>query len=94
MPKELGTTYPDPGRIGDVPAYGVYARHVRDLELSNIHVSYDSPELRPAAWLADIDGLEVDNFVPQVAAGVAAAVIAPDVKGMVVRDSPTLPGSK
>jgi polygalacturonase len=93
-PKELGTTYPDPGRTGTVPAYGVYARHVRDLELSNIHVSYDSPELRPAAWLADIDGLEVENFVPQVAAGIAAAVIAPDVKGMVVRDSPTLPGSK
>jgi hypothetical protein len=36
-PKELGTVIPNRARLGTLPAYGVFARHVRDLELANIH---------------------------------------------------------
>ena len=34
-----GTGYPEPGRDGTMPAYGVFARHVRGLELANINLS-------------------------------------------------------
>jgi polygalacturonase len=40
LPKELGTNYPEPGRIGIMPAYGLFARHVKDLELANITTSF------------------------------------------------------
>ena len=40
VPPELGTGYPEPGS-GMMPAYGVFARHVRDLELANIRLSFD-----------------------------------------------------
>ncbi len=39
-PKELGAGYPEPGGIGMLPAYGIFARHVRDLELANIHMDF------------------------------------------------------
>ncbi len=87
-PKELGTGYPEPGTIGTLPAYGIFARHVRDLELVNITVSFTTNEVRPAAMFADIDGLELDNFKPQLAAGVSAAIFAPDVRQVTVRNSP------
>jgi len=29
-PKEPGTGYPEASRIGVMPAYGLFARHVRD----------------------------------------------------------------
>jgi len=90
LPKELGTGYPEPGRLGTLPAYGVYARHVKDLELANITVNFLANDLRSAAWFADIQGLEIDNFKPQVAPGVKAAVFAEDVKDLTVRNSPTL----
>jgi hypothetical protein len=35
--------------------------------------------------------LEIDNFKPQVANGVRAAVIAQNVSGLVIRNSPALP---
>ena len=89
-PKELGTGYPEPGGIGTLPAYGIFARHVRDLELANIHVSFQTNDLRPAAMFADIEGLEIDNFKPQVTAGVTAAVFADNVVGVVIRNSPAL----
>jgi len=89
-PKELSTGYPEPGRIGTLPAYGIYARHVRDLGLANITVNFATNDFRPAAAFADIDGLEIDNFKPQVAEGVKAAVFADNVGGIIIRNSPAL----
>jgi polygalacturonase len=89
-PKELGTGYPEPGRLGMLPAYGVYARHVKGLELANITVNFATNDFRPAAAFADIDGLEIDNFKPQVAEGVKAAVFADNVGGLTIRNSPAL----
>lgn len=87
-PKELGAGYPEPGKIGILPAYGVYARHVKDLELANITVNFVTNDLRSAASFADIQGLEIDNFKPQVAPGVKAALFSDDVKDVTVRNSP------
>ena len=93
QPKELGTGYPDPGRLGTMPAYGIFARHVRDLEMANIHLSVHTNDHRPAAVFVDVDGLEVDNLKPQVAAGVRPAVFT-DVRDLIIRNSPALESSK
>ncbi|MGC9941761.1 MAG: glycoside hydrolase family 28 protein [Verrucomicrobiota bacterium] len=92
-PRELGEGYPEPGKIGTLPAYGIFARHVHDLELANINVSFETNDARPAASFADIDGLEIDNFKPEVAAGVSAAQFSPDVRNLVVRNSPLVKSS-
>jgi polygalacturonase len=89
-PKELGTGYPEPGRIGTLPAYGIYARHVKGLELANITVNFITNDLRSAASFADVQGLEIDNFKPQIAPGVRAAVFADNVGGITIRNSPAL----
>lgn len=89
-PKELGNGYPEPGKIGTLPAYGVYARHVKDLELANISVNIIKDDLRPAAAFVDVQGLEIDNFKPEIAAGVKAAEFADNVSGLTIRNSPKL----
>ena len=81
---ELGEKYPEPH---PVPAYGIFARHVRGLELANITTSFAKTDLRSAAVFADIDGLELDNFKAQTAPGVLAATTSPDVHNMVIRNS-------
>lgn len=90
VPAELGAGYPEPGHLGTLPAYGFYARHVKDLELANITTKFEKQDLRPAAAFADVDGLEIDNFTPQVAAGITAATIATDVRGAKISNSPLL----
>jgi len=89
VPPELNHGYPEPGRIGTMPSYGVFARHVRDLELANIRLNFDQPELRPAIVCVDVRGLEIDNFKAQTAEGVTPARFD-DVTGLVVRNSPLL----
>jgi polygalacturonase len=89
-PHELGTGYPEPGKLGTLPAYGIYARHAKGLELANIHLNFDKVDLRPAAAFTDVDGLEIDNLKPQAADGVKAAVFADDVKDLTIRNSPAV----
>ena len=89
VPKELGTGYPEPRGLGTLPAYGVYARHVKGLELANINVSYVTNDLRSPIVCDDVHGLEIDNFKPEVADGVAASRFE-NVSDVVIRNSPKL----
>ncbi len=90
VPKELGAGYPEPRTTNVMPGYGIFARHVKNLELANIATRFIKNDERPAAVFADIEGLEIDNFKAQVAEGVKAAVFGADVKGIIVRNSPDL----
>jgi polygalacturonase len=90
VPPELGTGYPEPNKLGIMPSYGVFARHVKDLELADIRISFTKDDLRPAMSFVDADGLELDDCKAQVAAGVVAAKWE-SVKDVVVRDSPGIP---
>ncbi|MDE3067845.1 MAG: glycoside hydrolase family 28 protein [Verrucomicrobiota bacterium] len=91
MPPELGAGYPEPGRLGVMPAYGLFARHVRDLELADIRTSFEKEDFRPAIECVDVDGLEINDFVAQLAGDVPAARFD-SVKNAVIRNSPMLEG--
>ncbi|MBI3110363.1 MAG: glycoside hydrolase family 28 protein [Ignavibacteriales bacterium] len=89
VPPELDKGYPEPRRIGFTPAYGVFARHVKGLELSDIRLDFVNEDLRPPLVCIDVEGLEIDNFKARVAKGVKPARFD-DVKGLVIRNSPVL----
>jgi len=85
--KELNRGYPEPGQT--LPAYGVYARHVKGLELDNISTTFEKTDMRPAMVCSDVDGLDIDNFKAQVADGVAPAKFD-GVTGLTILNSPVL----
>jgi hypothetical protein len=91
LPPELGTGYPEPGRLGVMPAYGLFARHVRDLELANVSMSFEKLDLRPPLACLDVDGLEIVNFKALLMHGVPAAKFVA-VKNAVIQNSPVLDG--
>jgi polygalacturonase len=51
---ELG--YPEATMFGDLPACGMFMRHMRNVEVSNVEVRTDAPDPRPAFWLEDVEG--------------------------------------
>jgi hypothetical protein len=51
---ELEKTYPDAYMFRDLPAYGLYARHVEGLELDGLELGVDQPDGRPALVLDDV----------------------------------------
>jgi len=92
-PQELGAGYPEPQNLGVMPSYGLFARHVRGLELANVTTAFTREDARPAMICTDVQGLEIDNFKAQLGAGAPAAVWR-SVTGLVVRNSPGLDGLK
>ena len=86
---ELDKGYPEPSKLGLTPAYGLFARHVRDFELANIRFAFEKEDLRPPMMFADVKSLEIDNVKVQMGQEVKPAVFE-DVKDIVVRDSPAL----
>jgi len=44
-----------------LPASGVFARHVRGLDISNVEVMSRASDARPAFWLRDVEGADFFN---------------------------------
>ena len=86
-PRELGNGYPEPYKIGTLPAYGIFVRHVKNLELANIITKFETIDKRPAAMFSDIQGLDIDNLKLQTADGVKNILLADDVKGVNIRNT-------
>lgn len=57
-PPEDPAKYPEPNMFGNLPAYGFFARHIKNLELSNVEVRTTNPDARAAFWLNDIQGAD------------------------------------
>jgi len=87
---ELGKRYPEIEFLRTVvPSYGIFARHVKNLQLDNVSVDYKIEDRRPAMICIDVDGLEITNFRAKVAVGIKAARFEL-VKNLTVYNSPVL----
>ncbi len=57
-PPEKADQYPEPTMFGDLPATGLFVRHARNIEISNLEIATETPDARPAFWLNDVDGAD------------------------------------
>jgi polygalacturonase len=69
IPQEFESKYPDPEMFGPLPAHGLFARHVTNLEVSNLQMAVANEDARAAVWLNDVRGTEFFRLKSQVAAG-------------------------
>ncbi|MFV1919352.1 glycoside hydrolase family 28 protein [Sphingomonas sp. MJ1 (PH-R8)] len=57
---ELG--YPEATMFGDLPATGLFARHLRNLEMHHVEIATAAPDPRPAIWLEDVADADITNL--------------------------------
>jgi hypothetical protein len=58
-------TYPEPAKFGVLPAYGFFIRHVKNISMDNVQVSFLGSETRPAFMLNDVKGADLFNIKAQ-----------------------------
>ena len=79
LPPEAVRGYPDPESFGiDLPACGLFARHVKGLTVTHLRLDCARPDHRPAVWLQDVErariaithtrGVRRDDLVRQIGA--------------------------
>jgi hypothetical protein len=71
---ELPFLYPENVMFGPLPAYGIWARHVTGLTVSNVSLSFLAADTRPAVVLDDVSNSVFEDFTAEVASGVPVFV--------------------
>lgn len=74
-PPEKENDYPEPARLGEIPAYGFFIRHVKGIEFNNVEVSWLKEDLRPAFILNNVMGSRFLHVNAQHAPGVPTFVL-------------------
>ena len=69
QPPQEDASYPEAVMFGELPASGCFIRHARNIEMSNVEISTESADARPAFWLQDVAG--ADFFRMRFATGSA-----------------------
>jgi hypothetical protein len=59
---ELPEAYPEHDMFGELPAYGFYCRHCRNIGFTNIILRYDKAEARPAFVFDDAEILQLTGI--------------------------------
>jgi hypothetical protein len=61
QPSDRVTDYPEPQNHGVMPAYGFFVRHVKNLEIANVRLTYGEPDVRPPFVIEHAQGVELRN---------------------------------
>jgi polygalacturonase len=91
-PEEKETEYPEPDMFGNMPAYGMYARHVKTLSARDVAFSLDKPDARPAFRFDGVAGVDLERLI--VPRGASPAFSLRNVSDFLHRNSPGLPDKR
>jgi hypothetical protein len=83
-----GVAY-NPRYITPIPAYGLFVRHAKGVELHDVKFSFAAADQRPAAIARDVDGLVLDTYSAQKANGPTLELDM--VRNVTIRSSAPLP---
>jgi polygalacturonase len=79
--------YPEAGRFGMIPSYGMFIRHVHGLTVDHVELRYAGEEHRPVVTLSDVTNADFDHLSAAHAAD-APVFVLKNVVGFNVRNSP------
>jgi polygalacturonase len=86
---EYEKEYPEPGRFGTLPAWGLWVRHVKNFSVSHVEFRAAKDDLRPVAILEGITDASLDHVKLPAAAG-ANRLVLRNLNGFAVSSSPGL----
>ena len=72
---ENGNKYPEPGMFGNVPAYGLFVRHAKKINLSEVEFSYLNTDNRSAILFNDVKGADIRFVKAKTESGIPSIVL-------------------
>jgi hypothetical protein len=70
QPTDSEQVYPDPAMFGQIPAYGLYVRHAKNVLIAGMKVTFAKEDFRPAFMFDDVAGATLSHSSGQDIAGV------------------------
>ena len=72
---EAEKDYPDPVMFGELPVYGFFIRHAKNVTVRNVDLTPITPDQRPAILLNDVQQIDFESIKTKKAAGVPSYVL-------------------
>jgi hypothetical protein len=82
---EEAEKYPEYAMFGRLPAYGLYARHIKRLKLVNVQVQLAGEDKRHAVVFEDVQGAAIDGLDAPYSSGAASLLRLADVQDILIR---------
>jgi polygalacturonase len=79
-------SYPDPQEFGDMPAYGFFIRHAKNIELDHVELMLENDDFRPAFILDDVSDVRFNNLTVDKVATVPSFTLK-NVEGFNIQNS-------
>jgi hypothetical protein len=86
--------YPDADMFDELPAYGLYCRHVEDLVVDTLCLGLETADARPAVVLDDVAGADLRTLIARPPEGEAATVRFHNVRNTLVTGARALAGAR
>jgi len=84
---ELADSYPESTMWGNLPAYGFYLRHVKDIKLSNITLNYRTKDERPAIICSDIENATFNQMRFDIDKSAESVFVFDNVRNTLISNS-------
>ena len=91
-PEEKETEYPEPDMFGNMPAYGMYVRHAKNVSARDVVFTTDKPDARPAFRFDDVAGVDLERMI--VPRTLQSLFGLRRVTDFLLRNSPGLPDKR
>ena len=82
---EFPQKYPECTMFGDLPAYGLFIRHAKNLKLEKIVLQTTKPDLRHAVICDDVENLSIDELDAPIAENAAPIFRFINVRNALIR---------
>jgi polygalacturonase len=92
-PPEKEDAYPEPTMFGELPAHGFFIRHVKNLQMNDVHLNYLKDDVRPAVVMFDVRGADFYRLRAQHGEGVPTFVLK-EVEAFSIQQSWPLPDTR
>ena len=74
VPPENPRQYPEPSMFGLMPSSGFFLRHVKNIVLRDVQLSFQKPDFRPTFYLEDVQGAEFLRVTAPLQPGVERTI--------------------
>ena len=81
---ELINEYPECIRLGILPAYGFFVRHVDGITFKDIDLTYNNEEHRPAMLFNDVQNVKIYNFDAETADDALGQIVLKNTRNVFI----------
>jgi hypothetical protein len=85
--KELADSYPESTMWGNLPTYGFYLRHVKDVKCSNITFTFRTTDERPSVFCSDIENATFNQMRFDIDKSAESVFVFDNVRNAVISNS-------